>query len=136
MSTRTGKGPRLAASVLVVEDDDTTRRLYREALTAAGYQVIAAEDGIAALLYLDSHPAPDAVVLNLLLPRISGHVVYEELRSRKATRATPMVIVTGDELRRFDEDEHVTMLRKPLDASAVVAAVAAALGRTPSPPVG
>jgi DNA-binding response OmpR family regulator len=126
----------LAASVLVVEDDDTTRRLYREALTAAGYQAIAAEDGIAALLYLDSHPAPDAVVLNLLLPRISGHVVYEELRSRKATRATPMVIVTGDELRRFDEDEYVTMLRKPLDASAVVAAVAAALGRTPSPPVG
>jgi hypothetical protein len=47
-----------------------------------------------------------------------------------------MVIVTGDELRRFDEDEYVTMLRKPLDASAVVAAVAAALGRTPSPPVG
>ena len=55
----------MAASVLVVEDDDTTRRLYREALTAAGYQAIAAEDGIAALLYLDSHPAPDAVVLNL-----------------------------------------------------------------------
>jgi DNA-binding response OmpR family regulator len=75
------------------------------------------------------------VVLNLLLPRISGHVVYEELRSRKTTRTTPMVIVTGDELRRFDADEYVTMLRKPLDAHAVVAAVAAALGQTPAPPV-
>jgi DNA-binding response OmpR family regulator len=123
------------ATILVVEDDYATRTLYRDALVAAGYEAIAVADGIGALLYLESHPAPDAVVLNLLLPRISGHVVYEDLRSRKTTRTTPVVIVTGAELRRFDADEYVTALRKPLDGNALVEAVAAALGATPSPPV-
>jgi CheY-like chemotaxis protein len=117
-----------------VEEDSESRRLYLEALIATGYNAIAVEDGIAALLYLDSHPAPDVMVLNLLLPRISGTVVYEDLRSRKATRSTPVVILTGIEPLRF-LDEYVTVLRKPLDAGMVVAAVAAALGEAPSTPV-
>jgi CheY-like chemotaxis protein len=134
MATRAGRAPRSAATVLVVEENFATRRLYRDALVDAGYTAIAVEDGIAALLYLDSHPAPDAIVLSLLLPRISGTVVYEDLRSRKTTRSTPVVILTGGEPARF-LDEYVTVLRKPLDANTLVAAVAAALGGTPSPPV-
>jgi CheY-like chemotaxis protein len=134
MATRTRRASRSAATVLVVEEDSESRRLYLEALIATGYNAIAVEDGIAALLYLDSHPAPDVMVLNLLLPRISGTVVYEDLRSRKATRSTPVVILTGIEPLRF-LDEYVTVLRKPLDAGMVVAAVAAALGEAPSTPV-
>jgi len=134
MTTRTRRASRSAATVLVVEEDSESRRLYLEALIATGYNAIAVEDGIAALLYLDSHPAPDVMVLNLLLPRISGTVVYEDLRSRKATRSTPVVILTGIEPLRF-LDEYVTVLRKPLDAGMVVAAVAAALGEAPSTPV-
>ena len=134
MATRTGRAPRRAATVLVVEDDYETRRLYREALAATGYNAIAVADGIGALLYLDSHPAPDAIVLSLVLPRISGTVVYEDLRSRKTTRATPVVMLTGVEPPRF-LDEYVAVLRKPLDANVLVEAVAAALGETPSPRV-
>jgi DNA-binding response OmpR family regulator len=117
-----------------VEDDYETRRRYREALVATGYNAIAVEDGIAALLYLDSHPAPDAIVLSLVLPRISGTIVYEDVRSRKTTRSTPVVMLTGLEPPRF-LDEYVTVLRKPLDANMLVAAVAGALGETPSPPI-
>ncbi|HEX2460310.1 MAG TPA: hypothetical protein VHJ58_09190, partial [Vicinamibacterales bacterium] len=82
MATRTGRASRSANTVLVVEGDFTIRRLYCDALVAAGYNAIGVEDGIAALLYLDSHPAPDAMVLSLPLPRIPGTVVYEDLRSR------------------------------------------------------
>jgi DNA-binding response OmpR family regulator len=134
MATRTGRAPRSAATVLIVEDDYATRKLYRDALVAAGYEAIAVGDGIGALLYLESHPAPDAVVLNLLLPRVPARVVYEDLRSRKTTRSTPLVIVTGTDGQPFEPDEYVTVLRKPLDGNTLVAAVAAALGETPSPP--
>lgn len=135
MATRTGKPPRSAATVLIVEDDYSTRRLYRDALVAAGYEAIAVGDGIGALLYLESHPAPDAVVLNLRLPRVPARVVYEELRSRKTTRTTPLVVVTGTEMSPFETDAYVTVLRNPIDGNALVAAVAVALGETPSPPV-
>jgi DNA-binding response OmpR family regulator len=119
--------------VLVVESDVATRTLYCDALVATGYNAIGVQDGIAALLYLDSHPAPDTMVLSLPLPRIPGRVVYEDLRSRRTTRSTPVVVLTAVESLRF-LDEYVTVLRKPLDANVLVAAVAAALGET-SPPV-
>ena len=70
----------------------------------------------------------------LPLPRVSGTLVYEDLRSRKTTRSTPVIILSRDQLPRFP-DEYVTVLRQPLETNALVAAVAAALGKTPSPPV-
>ena len=132
MATRTGRAPRSADTVLVVENDDAIRRIYHDALIAAGYEAIVVGDGISALLYLESHRAPDAVVVSLPLPRVSGTLVYEDLRSRKTTRSTPVIILCSDELPQFP-DEYVTVLRKPLDANLLVAAVAAALGETPSP---
>ena len=134
MASRTGRAPRSADTVLVVEDDVATRTRYCDALVAAGYNAIGVEDGIAALLYLDSHPAPDAMVLSLPLPRIPGRVVSEDLRSRRTTRSTPVVVLTAVESLRF-LDEYVTVLRKPLETNVLAAAVAAALGKTPSPPV-
>ena len=133
MATRTGRAPRSADTVLVVENDDAIRRIYHEALVAAGYEAIVVGDGISALLYLESHRAPDAVIVSLPLPRVSGTLVYEDLRSRKTTRSTPVIILCGHELPQFP-DEYVTVLRKPLDANMLVAAVSAALGKTPSPP--
>jgi CheY-like chemotaxis protein len=135
MAARTGRTPRSTPTILVVEDDYATRRLYRDALVAAGYEAVAVGDGIGALLYLESHPAPDAVVLNLHLPRVQARVVYEDLRSRKITRTTPLVVVAGTEVSSFDPDAYVTVLRNPIDENALVAAVTAALGETPSPPV-
>jgi DNA-binding response OmpR family regulator len=74
------------------------------------------------------------VVVSLPLPRVSGTLVYEDLRSRKTTRSTPVIILSRDQLPQFP-DEYVTVLRKPLETTVLVAAVAAALGKTPSPPV-
>src|SRR5690349_7457440 len=56
-------------TILVVEDDEGLRRLYRATLSAAGYAVVAVADGIDALRYVDLVRAPDAVVLDLQLPR-------------------------------------------------------------------
>jgi response regulator RpfG family c-di-GMP phosphodiesterase len=62
---------RKAVTVLVVEDDPELRALYRSALKAAGYQVVAVDDGVAALRHLENE-VPDAVVLDLGLPLLDG----------------------------------------------------------------
>jgi DNA-binding response OmpR family regulator len=133
MATRTDRTRRPSATILVVEHDHATRTRHRDALVTAGYQAIAVEDGIAALLYLDSHPAPDAVILDLQLPRVPGLVVYEDLRARKTTRATPIIVVTGADGAEFAPRD-VIVLRKPMDEGVLVAAIIAALGETPARP--
>jgi DNA-binding response OmpR family regulator len=80
--------------VLIVEDDADLRRMYRQALTFAGYAVQEAGDGLAALRMIDADP-PDGVILDLGLPFVSGHTVRQEIAAQAQTRHIPVIIVTG-----------------------------------------
>ena len=73
-------------TVLVVEDDAAAREMYRSALAQDGYRVIAVEDGLDALRSVEAG-RPHAIVLDLMLPCISGYDVYNDLRAAPATRA-------------------------------------------------
>ena len=112
---------RTPATVLVVEDSEDVRRLYALALGIEGYRVIEARDGLEALLVLDVD-RPDLVVLDLDLPRISGHLVREELAAGAMTRDIPIVIVTGT---AADPHELAVpcLLRKPVTPGSLVTAV-------------
>jgi CheY-like chemotaxis protein len=81
-------------TILVVEDDEDLRRLLRTALTLSGYDVDEAGDGLEALVKLD-HSPPDLVVLDVMLPQISGLVVQQELAAHVLTQDIPVVIITG-----------------------------------------
>lgn len=81
-------------TILVVEDDEDLRRLFRTALTLAGYAVVEAGDGLEALHRIDQSP-PDLVILDLLLPSLSGIVVRQEMAAHPTTRDIPIVIITG-----------------------------------------
>jgi len=124
--------PRTAKRVLIVEDDRATREIYRQALASRGFLVTAVEDGMDALRRIESE-RPDVVVLDLLLPRLGGEDVYLEMRANAATRAIPVVIVTGNDARQLEASELRYFLRKPVLPDALVAAVesAAASGSSP-----
>ena len=79
---------RWEGSVLIVEDDPALRDLYRWALQAAGFAVVAVSDGLEALRQIESG-TPDAVVLDLALPFVAGHDVQQELRRHPETPAGP-----------------------------------------------
>ena len=79
--------------VLIVEDDDQLRELYRTALTAAGVAVVGVPDDIDALRYIDED-RPAAVVLDLGLPHLNGFDFYAELAEGLADEI-PVVVVTG-----------------------------------------
>jgi CheY-like chemotaxis protein len=107
---------------LVVEDDRTLREMYRAALTVAGYAVVAVEDGIDALKHVE-HAPPRLIVLDLALPRLSGHDVSRELASRAETRHIPILVVTGTDTQNLRLADFYDLLTKPVDADTLIAAV-------------
>jgi DNA-binding response OmpR family regulator len=113
--------------VLVVEDDPNLRQLYRSALTLAGYIVIAVEDGIEALRHVEAD-IPRLVVLDLGLPRLSGHDVQRELAAHIETQNIPIVVVTG-ETGDLNPADFACVLRKPIDPHDLLEAVQKCLRR-------
>jgi DNA-binding response OmpR family regulator len=111
--------------VLVVEDDAAMRKMYRMALGFAGFDVIEAEDGLHALHQLDQHP-PSIVVLDLMLPTVSGLVVQQEIAAHAHLRDIPIVIVTGSEMD-LDRVDVPCVLRKPVSPDRLVDAVRSCL---------
>jgi len=94
-------------AVLVVEDDEETRRIIVRELSARGYEVDAAGDGTAALERWGLR-RPDVVLLDLGLPDLDGLQVIRRIR-REAT--TPIVILSG----RYEEREKVEALERGAD---------------------
>jgi putative two-component system response regulator len=87
-----------AGRVFVVDDDPEIRRLLRKLLESAGYGVFEFDSGTSALERLRKDP-PDLVLLDLLLPDLSGHKVLEDIRADPATRLLPVVMLTGHATR-------------------------------------
>ncbi|MGO8931270.1 MAG: response regulator [Limisphaerales bacterium] len=81
-------------TILFVEDDSFVLTMYRSRLEAAGFQVEAAADGLAAI---DALPRirPDLVVLDLMLPKLHGLEVLKFIRSDVNLKATPVVILSN-----------------------------------------
>lgn len=111
--------------VLVVEDDPAARELFRTTLRAEGYAVIAVENGLAALRHLE-HTVPAAVVLDLGLPLVGGTDVHHEMAARGWSATVPIILVTGS-CEPINEADYSCVLRKPVDPTDLVTAVARCL---------
>jgi DNA-binding response OmpR family regulator len=116
--------------VLVVEDDPTVREITRRYLGDAGYVVDEAADGPAALRSARTDP-PDAVVLDVMLPGLSGLEVCRALRDLHPALPIVMLSALGNEGDRvagleLGADDYVT---KPFSARELVLRVAAVLRR-------
>ena len=108
--------------MLVVEDDQPLREFYRVTLRYAGYAVVAVEDGLDALGWIEQH-APDLIVLDLTLFRVSGRDLQRELQAHAKTRDIPIVVVSGDDTSDLNRTELACLLNKPVTGAALVEAV-------------
>ncbi len=117
----------MTAQILVVDDDDAIRGLLSHRLEAAGYNVHACDDGRAAADILDNGYVPDAMVLDVMMPRLNGLQLARMIRRGElAVRADlPIIILTsrGREdhvLEGFDAgvDDYLT---KPFRSSELLA---------------
>ena len=119
--------------ILVVEDEQALVTLLRYNFEAAGYEVATALDGDEALLAV-AERRPDLIVLDWMLPSISGLEVCRQLRRKAETRDVPVIMLTargeeGDRVRGLDSgaDDYVT---KPFSPTELVARVRAVLRRS------
>jgi len=118
--------------VLVVEDEDALATLLHYNLDKEGYQVAVAADGEEALT-LASERAPDLVILDWMLPKVSGIEVCRRLRGRTDTRNVPIIMLTArgeesDRIRGLDTgaDDYVV---KPFSMVELTARVRAVMRR-------
>ena len=97
-------------SVLVVEDEPAIRELLTVNLVDAGYEVIAAEDAESARRRIDE-ALPDLLLLDWMLPGLSGLAFARQLRADARTRDLPVIMVTA----RTDEADRVAGLEAWVD---------------------
>jgi len=118
--------------VLVVEDEDSLATLLQYNLQKEGYDVALAADGEEALLLVDER-LPDLIVLDWMLPKVSGIEVCRRLRQRNETRNVPIIMLTArgeetDRVRGLDTgaDDYVV---KPFSMTELSARIRAVLRR-------
>jgi two-component system, OmpR family, phosphate regulon response regulator PhoB len=127
---------RVAARILVVEDERDIAALVAYHLTKEGYRVRTAEAGQEALQAI-AVEKPDLMILDLMLPGFSGYEVLQELRRRPEMADVPVVVLTArrDEADRvkgleLGADDYVT---KPFSPRELVLRVSAVLRRAQAP---
>ena len=123
----------MAAKILIVEDEDALVTLLTYNLEAAGYDVAAVKSGDEALLAIDEEQ-PDLVILDWMLPSLSGIEICRQIRAGSATRALPVIMLTarGEEADRLrglatGADDYIV---KPFSVAEVLARVKALLRRS------
>ena len=82
----------MSENILIVDDEPSNRRIIEQVLSRTGYRVEAAEDGAEALKQLEGF-RPDLIVLDYMMPGISGMDVLRELRKREDD--TPVIMITA-----------------------------------------
>jgi two-component system phosphate regulon response regulator PhoB len=118
--------------VLVAEDEDALATLLQYNLDKEGYRVVVASDGEEALVLVDEQ-LPDLILLDWMLPKVSGIEVCRRLRSRNETRNVPILMLTArgeesDRIRGLDTgaDDYVV---KPFSMTELTARIRAVLRR-------
>jgi CheY-like chemotaxis protein len=100
--------------ILLVEDSKFLRLATERALSRAGYEMSSASDGEEALR-VAREKLPDLILLDMLLPKISGPDVLKALKEDTLTRAIPVVVMTGMSQKnaaRLQEDGAAGFLEK------------------------
>ena len=121
------------AQILVVEDEATQREVIAYNLRKEGYEVRTAKDGDEAELEL-SELVPDLILLDWMMPGVTGLELARRIRKRPDTRDVPVILLTArseesDVIRGLDvgADDYIT---KPYSVSELLARVRSALRRS------
>ena len=86
---------KLASTILLADDDEDSRSIFETLFEFEGFQVLHARDGRSAVEVV-RRDKPDLVLLNLIMPHMSGHQVLEAIRADRETEEIPCVLLTGD----------------------------------------
>lgn len=132
-STTTAEESHAVPTVLVTDDDDTIRAVVKLMLEREGYEVVEARNGREALQMMEQAPAPDIIILDLMLPYVDGLQVIKKIRNHHEWKNVPVIMLSAN----VSENEVVKLLKagandyvtKPFNPRELVARVNANLER-------
>ena len=121
------------ARLLVVDDDSTNRLVLKGALTAQGYDVVVAEDGLRALMIMRKDKAIDLVMLDVMMPEMNGMEVLRFMKGESELNHIPVVMISA-----VDDSDQIAIclelgaedyLSKPFNPAILKARVSSSLSR-------
>ena len=123
--------PQLNRKLLVIEDSGVIRKTIRDFLREDGFEIIEAKDGIQGL-NLIRQVDPDLIILDYIIPRMSGWEVYQQIQADPELRSIPLIIMCG---RKYEVSsqipepfEHFVFLSKPFDRTQLIEAIGLVTG--------
>lgn len=121
----------MSQRILAVDDQEDNRRILRDLLTSAGYEVIEATTGEEAVASASAH-RPNLILMDIQLPGIDGYEATRRIKADPALRTIPLIVVTsyalsGDDAKAFaaGADAYIS---KPFSPRALLAKVREHLG--------
>lgn len=122
--------------ILVVDDSKVIRMRVRDMLPQGNFEVLEAKDGIEGLnLIRQEHP--NLIMLDFILPRLSGWEVFQELQKAPELQAIPLVMMSGRKEEVTDKlqepFEHFEFIEKPFETKQLVEAIKAAMIKAKRP---
>lgn len=113
--------------ILIVDDDESARRLVSAMLKPYGYEVIPARDGAEGIELTNIHK-PAVVLMDVVMPKIDGYTALGEIKKNPQTSSIPVIMLTGIYIARGKELAEVLgsngYLTKPFSRKELVEAVA------------
>jgi DNA-binding response OmpR family regulator len=80
--------------ILIVEDDPAVQTLLSKALTAKGYRITQAHDGVSGLTALEQE-SPDLIIADIMMPRLDGMTFVKAIKRNANTRTVPVIFLTA-----------------------------------------
>jgi chemosensory pili system protein ChpA (sensor histidine kinase/response regulator) len=126
--------PAQGATIMVVDDSLTVRRVTQRLLEREGYRVLLAKDGVDALEQMQAPGTrPDLMLVDIEMPRMDGFDLTRQVRGNEATQAIPVIMITS---RTADKHRNYALglgvdayFGKPFQEDVLLAAIAGLLGR-------
>lgn len=108
--------------ILVIEDDPDLRDNLQEALELEGYEAVTAAHGVEALRLLDDAPLPGAILLDLMMPVMSGAEFLATLRRERPelAAAVPIMVLTASGEAHKYRDLTTEVLQKPVNLERLI----------------
>lgn len=118
--------------ILVIDDSNVIRNMVRDMLPKGNFEVLEAKDGVQGL-NLIRQERPNLIMLDFLLPRMSGWEVYQHIQASADLQAIPLVLMSGrkeEVTEKLQEPfEYFEFVQKPFDQKELIEAIKAAMAK-------
>lgn len=124
--------------ILVIDDSNVIRNMVRDMLPKGNFEVLEAKDGVQGLNLIQQE-RPNLIMLDFLLPKMSGWEVFQHIQTKPELQAIPLVLMSGrkeEVTEKLQEPfEYFEFVQKPFDQRVLIDAIKAAMAKAKRRPV-